>query len=201
MEILKRYIKACRLQTALFLKNIYVLLFICCLSVAAFFLRDDIFLQLSDYPVQRRILISCSMLYVVFLKANLGCRITLLLTKGLPFFLNNNKNRFYCLFYVFYNIYLIVFSLLTLKRIYTFMYTYNAELCINFFKLNCTFACTLLVLYIYFYYNNIDYEKIDKQDVKFTFIPILLLSISPIFLTAELVIFFFFKELCVYVNK
>ena len=85
-KFLLTYLKALRLQTGLSFKNIYFLLFIFSIALITSLLRDDVFNTLGNYPEILNLILICSIIYSIFLKVNICCRITLLLTKGYSFF-------------------------------------------------------------------------------------------------------------------
>ena len=196
MNFLKICYRVVRLQTGLNFNNIYVLLLLLSVSVLTLFLRDDVFSHLSttelyNYNLLINIILSCSMLYVVFLQANLVCRLTLLITHGLPFLIDKAITLIIKIIYVTYNIILIFLTLLVLRRIYTFMNTYDTNLCYLFKLISINFSCILYHLYMYFNYEKIDYMKIYKQDVKLSYLTIILLSIFPILLILNVTSIFF----------
>ena len=131
------------------------------------------------------------MLYVVFLQANLVCRLTLLITHGLPFLKDKAITLIIKIIYVTYNLILMFLTLLVLRRIYTFMNTYDTNLCYLFKLISINFSCILYPLYMYFNYEKIDYMKIYKQDVKLSYLTIILLSIFPILLILNVTSIFF----------
>ena len=109
-KIVYHYSQIVKLHTGYRINSIPLLLFILSISLGSIFLRIDVFEELRLPTLVLNVIFLFGLLNLIFLQFNFGCRLTLTLGKGLPFFareLRLNKIpfiRYYFIGFILYNI-------------------------------------------------------------------------------------------------
>ena len=85
-SLLHHYYQIVKLHTGYRINSIPLLLFIISISLCSIFLRIDVFEELRLPTLVLNVILFFGLLNLIFLQFNFGCRLTLTLGKGLPFF-------------------------------------------------------------------------------------------------------------------
>lgn len=185
-KFFNHYLKIIKLNTGYKTSNKYFLLFIVFISIISLLLRQKIMHTFPDNLLIINSLFCIIILNIIFLQFNLGCRITLILGKGIPYFykeINSNTIPYiksYSLAYLIYNISLMLLSVLILNNLYLFLGLQIPNLINLIYWFSLLFSYILYRVYFEYNFNKYLY-KIEYNLVhNFRFLDKLLLSIFPI---------------------
>nr|YP_010290157.1 hypothetical protein MN835_mgp04 [Ganoderma multipileum]ULO25601.1 hypothetical protein [Ganoderma multipileum] len=167
-RIIEFYYRIIRNHSGIIIRSFKSVFLLLVLALISFFFRIELINDISNNKILMYAMLCVSVLYILFLKVNLGFRIVITIFKGIPFYLNefkNNKNSIkYFLGYLVYNSLLILFGLLVLKRLYLVLSVWYNDTYILLFTYNSIISITLCGLYLEEKYELIKFSM-DEVDI------------------------------------
>nr|QTG38683.1 hypothetical protein [Ganoderma sp. TQC-2021a] len=166
--LLSYYYKIVKNRTGILSRKHKTLFFILILGIISFFFRVELLNNTSNNVILHYVLLYGSIAYILFIKVNTGFRLVVTFTKGIPFFINEYKtfkkfNYYNLIGFMFYNLILILLSLVVLFRLYSVLSICYSEIYKLIFLYNSIVSFTLCGLYLEQHYNEVTFsmEEVD----------------------------------------
>jgi len=157
-----------RMYTGYRIRNIFLLVILFLFSTLIFFFYKEFYTLILKDPLLgiTLILILCG--FISYLQFNLGCRIIITLTKGIPHFLNisaNKDNMLLFLGFMIYNLFLVYFSFSIIYKTSLLLYWYDSTLFDLFYINNLLISTVLLSSYLYVHYEGYSLTMSQKYKI------------------------------------
>ena len=150
------------------IRSIFLLVLLFLFSILIFFFYKEFYTLIIKDPLLGIILVLILCGYISYLQFNLGCRIIITLTKGIPHFLHipaNKDNMLLFLGFMIYNLFLVYFSISILCKTNLLLYWYDSTLFDLFFINNLLISTVLLSAYLRIHYEGYSLTMSQKYKI------------------------------------